>query len=206
EGNVSVSLVEGLNETISTTKFYQYLIGFRSSPSVLNKRNFNSILATQLSIFVDGKGLKTVSLIRNPNQSISTFWLKSDNISGFDFNADRSDLVQGGEILANFQLAGGKSLVLNLEDIFRLNRFFLTTKYTKNIQLSNDIEPQIYLGSDEIWVIVKDSSRDLDYVTWEVSETTNCQPTYPDDEYIQFQSTGYSKQSIVNVSVNIIEV
>ncbi|MFM6156066.1 MAG: hypothetical protein ACKPE3_24225, partial [Sphaerospermopsis kisseleviana] len=34
EGNVSVSLVEGLNETISTTKFYQYLIGFRSSPSV----------------------------------------------------------------------------------------------------------------------------------------------------------------------------
>ncbi|MFM6006047.1 MAG: hypothetical protein ACKPB7_22770, partial [Sphaerospermopsis kisseleviana] len=97
--NVSVSLVEGLNETISTTKFYQYLIGFRSSPSVLNKRNFNSILATQLSIFVDGKGLKTISLIRNPNQSISTLWLKSNNISGFDFSTDRLDFVQGGEIL-----------------------------------------------------------------------------------------------------------
>ncbi|MFM6139358.1 MAG: hypothetical protein ACKPCP_35345, partial [Sphaerospermopsis kisseleviana] len=102
--------------------------------------------------------------------------------------------------------AGGKPLVLNLEDIFRLNRTFLTTKYAKNIQLSNDIEPQIYLGSDEIWVIVKDSSRDLDYITWEVSETTNCQPTYPDNDYINFQSIGYSKQSTINVNVNIIEV
>ncbi|MFM6138634.1 MAG: hypothetical protein ACKPCP_31600, partial [Sphaerospermopsis kisseleviana] len=104
EGNVSVSLVEGI-KTIPTTKTYQYLIGFRSSPSVLNnKRNFNSILATQLSIFVDGKGLKTVSLIRNPNQSISTFWVKKDNILGFDFGTDSSAFVQGGEILANFQV------------------------------------------------------------------------------------------------------
>ena len=205
EGNVSLSLAEGINKTILTTKHYQYLIGFRSAPSVLSKRNFNSILATQFVISALGKGLKTISIIRNPEQSITTLWQKNEGLSGVEFSTDRQDLVIGGEILASFMI-GRKPIVIDLADIFRLNRTFSTSRYAKNVQLANEFEPQIFLGSDEFWICIKDSSADLDYITWEVNETVNCQVTYPDNDYIKFQSIGYSRQSLINVNVNIVEV
>lgn len=206
EGNASLLSMEGMNKTLFSARNYQYLIGFRSADQVLNKRNFNSILATQLSVVVMGNGLKTISLIRNPASTPGVSWSKTEQISGIQFNTTRQGAVSGGEILASFQVGRQQPLLTSLDDIFRLNRTFSTSRYAKNVQLSNNFEPQIYLGSDEIWVCVKDSSPSLNYVVWQPNETVNCQATYPNNDNIKFLNSWYSRESTTNVSLNIIEV
>lgn len=203
EGNGSLNFAEN-NLTTPIVRGSQALIGIRASDSVVGRKNFNSVLVSQLNLVLTGTGIKTINIIRRPPSNlISDTWESPTNLSGIQINTTRTGFITGGKLLASY-LLGKNPLSVFLKEVFALNRSFLTAKYTNDPQENNDFGNQFSLGSDEVWVTVDDAYLDveLDYVIWDINSLTQSEPTYAQAGFEKYESTF----TTIHANINTLDI
>ncbi len=154
------------------------ILGIKTSDFIKSKRNNSSLIPVKLSILATA-GFWTVSLVKNPQKSSINNWVKVSELSATQYTQSQPSIM-GGTIVGQFTLASNKSLVIELDSIFGLNKTFLTSQYTNDAQAAGDFGQQFLLNSDELWVCATNANTlpNNNEVIWNLSQTTSCTPTY----------------------------
>jgi hypothetical protein len=179
------------------------ILGIRAKDFINNKKNFSNILATEINISV-ASGMWRIVLIKNPTKETNS-WSQISNISAIQINTNRNSFVNMGFQVGQYFVSASKPLNINLEDLFALNRTFLTAQYSNDAQATRDFGQQFLRSSDELWVCAVDANIPFtnNDLIWDSSNTFNCSsPTY------EFASSANLStiQSRVHTNINVLEV
>ena len=154
------------------------ILGIRSADFINGKKNFNTILATNISLMAK-QGLWKILLILNPTKNNNLAWTSTDTLSGLQFNTDNF-FVTGGRVISHYFISGNKPVTIRLKDLFSLNRTSMTSQYTNDASTTGDYGQQFLMNSDELWICavsasIAQSNTDL---IWNPSDLVNCSATY----------------------------
>ena len=200
-GGSDVSSISA-SKAVSPSRSPFPIIGIRASDFINGKRNFNNILGSRLNVSVS-TGTWRIVLIKNDVVDHLTNWKKIDSLSAIQYNTDRNFFITGGVQMAQFLVSQSKPLSVSLNDIFALNRSFLTAQYTNDAQPSGDFGQQFLRNSDRLWVCAIDANIPFtnDEIIWDSLNSFNVSPTYPS----QVASLA-NLATTINASINILEV
>ena len=176
------------------------ILGIRVRNYINSKKNFSNILATEINILVMS-GRWRIVLIKNPNVDTTNVWTNVNTLSAIQSSTNKNTFVIGGTLVGQYLVSSTKSFSINLEDLFTLNRSFLTAQYTNDAQSSGDFGQQYLLKSDELWVCVVDASILFtnNEIIWE--SLVNATATY------EFSSSSSANTSAtVYANINVLEV
>ena len=176
------------------------ILGIRARDFIDSKKNFSNLLGAKLNILVSG-GMWRIVLIKNPNIETTNIWINVGQLTAIQFNSARNSFLVGGTILGQYSVSATKPLSINLEDLFKLNRSFLTAQYTNDTQVDRDLGQQFLLKSDELWVCAVDASIPFsnNEVIWE--SLLNVTTTY------EFSSSSSANNpATVYANINVLEV
>ena len=176
------------------------ILGIRARDFIDSKKNFSNLLGAKLNILVSG-GMWRIVLIKNPNIETTNIWINVGQLTAIQFNSARNSFLVGGTILGQYSVSATKPLSINLEDLFKLNRSFLTAQYTNDTQVDRDLGQQFLLKSDELWVCAVDASIPFsnNEVIWE--SLVNVTTTY------EFSSSSSANNpATVYANINVLEV
>jgi hypothetical protein len=176
------------------------ILGIRARDFINGKKNFSNLLTAEINILATS-GAWRIVLIKNPTIESTNTWTSINNLSAIQFNTDRNSFVIGGTQIGQYFVSTTKPLNINLEDLFALNRTFLTAQYTNDAQATGDFGQQFLLKSDEIWICAIDASIPFSNyeVVWE--SLLNATPTY------EFSSSSSANiTATIYANINILEV
>jgi hypothetical protein len=176
------------------------ILGIRARDFINGKKNFSNLLTAEINILATS-GAWRIVLIKNPTIESTNTWTSINNLSAIQFNTDRNSFVIGGTQIGQYFVSTTKPLNINLEDLFALNRTFLTAQYTNDAQVTGDFGQQFLLKSDELWICAIDASIPFSNyeVVWE--SLLNATPTY------EFSSSSSANiTATIYANINILEV
>lgn len=188
------------SKLVSPSRSLFPILGIRARDFINNKKNFSNLLATEINVLVTS-GMWRIVLVKNPDPDTTNTWTNLNNLSTVQFNTTRNSFLVGGVRLGKYFVSAGKPLNINLEDLFALNRSFLTAQYTNDAQATRDLGQQFLLKSDELWVCAVDASIPVsnNEIIWE--SLTNTSATY---EFAGSSNTNTT--ATIYTNINILEV
>ena len=187
------------SKLVSSSRLPFPILGIRVRDYINSKKNFSNILATEINILAMS-GMWRIVLIKNPSVDTTNVWTNVNNLSAIQSSSNKGTFVIGGTQVGQYLVSSTKPLSINLEDLFTLNRSFLTAQYTNDTQASGDLGQQYLLKSDELWVCVVDASIPFtnNEIIW---ESLNATVTY---EFSSSSSVNTS--ATVYANINVLEV
>jgi hypothetical protein len=181
------------------------ILGIRARDFINNKKNFINILGTRINVLVS-TGLWRIVLIKNPTSDSTVTWTNLNSLSAIQYSLNRDLSITDGTQLCQFLVAGNKPLSLSLEDVFALNRSFLTAQYSQDAQATNDFGQSFFTKGDEIWVCGLDANAPFPVnnteIIWDASSIIFAAATYENSNLNSISTLSTQ----VNVSLNILEV
>lgn len=187
------------SKLVSASRLPFPILGIRARDYINGKKNFSNILATDINIS-STSGIWRIVLIKNPTVDTTNTWININSLSAVQVSTNKMNLLTSGTRIGEYLLSN-KPLNINLEDLFTLNRSFLTAQYTNDVQASGDFGQQYLLKSDELWICVVDanipfSNNELIWV-----DLTNATTTY------EFSSSSTANNSAtIYANINVLEV
>jgi hypothetical protein len=179
------------------------ILGIRARDFINGKKNFSNLLTAEINILATS-GAWRIVLIKNPTIESTNTWTSINNLSAIQFNTNRNSFVIGGTQIGQYFVSTTKPLNINLEDLFALNRTFLTAQYTNDAQVTGDFGQQFLLKSDELWMCAIDASIPVSNndVIWDTPNTFNATRTYEFSESFSLSNL----TTTIRASINILEV
>jgi hypothetical protein len=188
------------SKVVSPSRSAFPILGIRAKDFINSKKNFSNILATEINILVMS-GMWRIVLIKNPSTETTNTWRDINTVSAIQSNIDRNRFLIGGTQVGQYLVSATKPLSINLEDLFTLNRSFLTAQYSNDTQAFGDFGQQFLLKSDELWVCAVDASIPVtnNDAIWE--SLTNVTTTY------EFSSSlSVNAPTTIYSNINVLEV